>query len=130
MLLEQILTLPCQLRAADDDTQLWPHHGESIDQLQGRLPIPDIDGKGDDVGLGGEEGGEDLFLRLMDGELADPHFAAVADAGRGQAGEGETGVDVFAVQGGEEGEHGRRINDKQRMAKGKDALTESALSLE
>ena len=107
MFLEQLSTFPGEFRTADDDAQLWPHHRQGIDELQGRRAIPDVDGEGDDIGLRRQEGGEDLLLRLVDGELADPHFAAVAAAGRRQAGEGEAGVDVFAVQGGENGQHGR-----------------------
>jgi hypothetical protein len=78
----------------------------------------------------GKEGGKDLLLRFVDGELADPDFAAIAAAGRGQAGEGEAGVNVFAMQGSEESQHRRRINDNPQGAKGKDALTESAATLE
>ena len=119
MFLEQLSTFPGELRTADDDAQLWPHHRQGSDKLQGRRAIPDVDGEGDDIGLRRQEGGKDLLLRLVDGKLADSYLAAIAVAGRCQAREGEAGVDVFAVQGGEEGEHGRRINDNPRGEKGK-----------
>ncbi len=90
---EEIRSVEGDLRPSEDDTHLRSRHRQGVDQLQGLPPVPEVDRKSDDVGLPGEQGGKDVPLGLVHGEL--PEVAALRTLARkrrpGRAGRGSDG---------------------------------------
>ena len=94
---QQFVPVERDFGPAENDADFRAYRLKCIDQFEGRRAVPQVDRKGNDIGIPFEEQGEDTFLGLVRGEFPDFKTTGEVGAVGRQVGERQARVYVLAV---------------------------------